>query len=91
MGEIRESVNRTLEALPSTPVRSLADIIKFNDEHPDLQAGLGKRILTGQFFVRWLMLNRTDVSYSSAGRQHFPGDTRGSPPRDEEESRRRGN
>ncbi|KAI4280164.1 MAG: hypothetical protein L6R38_004658 [Xanthoria sp. 2 TBL-2021] len=40
VGEIRESVNRTLEALPSTPVRSLADIIKFNNDHPDLQAGL---------------------------------------------------
>ncbi|KAI4243665.1 MAG: hypothetical protein L6R42_010688, partial [Xanthoria sp. 1 TBL-2021] len=39
-GEIRDSVNQTLEALPSTPVRSLADIIKFNNDHPDLQAGL---------------------------------------------------
>lgn len=45
VGEIRDSVNQTLEALPSTPVRSLADIIKFNNDHPDLQAGLGKVIL----------------------------------------------
>ncbi|KAL8849114.1 MAG: hypothetical protein Q9221_005883 [Calogaya cf. arnoldii] len=40
LGEIRDSVDRNLEALPSTPVRSLADIIKFNKAHPDLQAGL---------------------------------------------------
>ncbi|KAI4101518.1 MAG: hypothetical protein LQ339_005015 [Xanthoria mediterranea] len=40
VGEIRDSINQTLAALPSTPVRSLADIIKFNDDHPDLQAGL---------------------------------------------------
>ncbi|KAL9007196.1 MAG: hypothetical protein Q9180_009728, partial [Flavoplaca navasiana] len=40
VGEIRDSVNRTLKALPSTPIRSLADIIKFNEDNPDLQAGL---------------------------------------------------
>ncbi|KAL8676715.1 MAG: hypothetical protein Q9224_007259, partial [Gallowayella concinna] len=40
LGEIRDTVNRTLQELPETPVRSLADIIKFNEDHPDLQAGL---------------------------------------------------
>ncbi|CAO1606208.1 hypothetical protein XANCAGTX0491_009709 [Xanthoria calcicola] len=42
VGEIRDSVNHTLAALPPTPVQSLANIINFNNDHPDLQAGLGK-------------------------------------------------
>ncbi|KAL8828713.1 MAG: hypothetical protein Q9170_006482 [Blastenia crenularia] len=40
LGEIRDSVNRTLEAFTSAPVRSLADIIEFNKDHAELQAGL---------------------------------------------------
>ncbi|KAL9630962.1 MAG: hypothetical protein Q9204_004462 [Flavoplaca sp. TL-2023a] len=44
VGEIRDSVNRTLKALPSTPVRSLAEVIKFNEDNPDLQAGRTKPI-----------------------------------------------
>lgn len=45
-GEVRESVDKYLQQQPSSEVRSLADIIQFNKEHPELQAGIGMRKTT---------------------------------------------
>lgn len=66
VGEIRDSVNRTHKALPSTPVRSLADIIKFNEDNPDLQAGLGKHDIGVPSNARKLTVIRPNLSHPSA-------------------------
>lgn len=42
-GEFRENVDKYLQQQLSSEVRSLADIIQFNKEHPELQAGIGTR------------------------------------------------
>jgi hypothetical protein len=39
---MRDAVNDYLGKLERSRVRSLAEIIEFNDENPDLQAGLGE-------------------------------------------------
>lgn len=41
-GEIRQDLNDYLESLVSTPVRSLEELIQWNKDNPEAQAGLGK-------------------------------------------------
>lgn len=41
MGEIRWDINAYLESLDSSPVRSLEELIQWNKDHPEAQAGLG--------------------------------------------------
>lgn len=38
--EMRKNIDRYLNTLTKTPVRTLAEIIKWNDNHPDDQAGI---------------------------------------------------
>lgn len=47
--EFRDSVNDYLEKLTETRVRSLAEIIDWNEKHPEDQAGIG---LTRSFLLR---------------------------------------
>ncbi|KAJ5633528.1 amidase signature enzyme [Penicillium herquei] len=42
LSEVRDSVNSYLSTLTSSPMKSLEDIIRFNKEHPEIQAGIGK-------------------------------------------------
>ncbi|KGO70257.1 Amidase [Penicillium italicum] len=45
LSEVRDSVNAYLNTLISSPVKSLQDIIQFNKEHPELQAGIDQTYL----------------------------------------------
>jgi hypothetical protein len=42
VGEVRNDLNTYLESLVSSPVRSLEELIQWNKDHPEAQAGLGK-------------------------------------------------
>jgi hypothetical protein len=41
-GEFRDTVDAYLKNLAASEMRSLADIIQFNKDHPELQAGISK-------------------------------------------------